>query len=76
MNLPAIKDRIEKLREEMAKLKIYEQALRESPDKQLSLSDPDSRTMKTRGSAMVGYNVQTAVDTTHHLIVAHEVVND
>lgn len=47
----------------------------EAPDRQLSLTDPDARSMKTRGTGIVGYNVQTAVDTEHHLIVAHEVTN-
>lgn len=48
-----------------------------SPDEQISLTDPDSRSMATsgRGSGVVGYNVQTAVDTEHHLIIAHEVTN-
>jgi hypothetical protein len=49
-----------------------------SPDQQISLTDPDSRSMATsgRGSGVVGYNVQVAVDTKHHLIVTHEVTND
>ena len=46
-----------------------------APDQQISLTDPDSRSMKTRGGGIVGYNVQTAVDTEHHLIVEHEVNN-
>src|SRR5947208_8879640 len=46
-------------------------------DQQISLTDPDSRSMATsgRGSGVVGYNVQVAVDTGHHLIIAHEVTN-
>lgn len=47
----------------------------EAPGQQISLTDPDTRSMKHRGSGLVGYNVQAAVDTDHHLIVAHEVTN-
>jgi len=49
----------------------------ETPDKQISLTDPDARSMATSGkeSGIVGYNVQTAVDSEHHLIVTHEVTN-
>jgi hypothetical protein len=72
-----ISDKITKLRQQMQDLKAMEQRLRESPDGQVSLTDPDARSMATsgRGTGMVGYNVQTAVDDTSHLIVAHEVTN-
>lgn len=48
-----------------------------TPNQQISLTDPDARSMATsgRGPGVVGYNVQTAVDTKHHLIVTHEVTN-
>jgi transposase len=70
-----LEDKIAALREQMATLKEIEVVLNETPDKQISLTDPDARSMKTRGNGIVGYNVQTAVDAKHHLIVAHEVTN-
>ena len=68
--------KIAALKIKMQELKEIEAQLNETPDKQISLTDPDARSMKTRGTGIVGYNVQTAVETKHHLIVAHEVTND
>lgn len=72
-----LKDKLEKLHSEMEKLNALEKQMLAQPDEQISLTDPDSRSMATsgRGSGVVGYNVQTAVDTEHHLIIAHEVTN-
>jgi transposase len=72
-----LKDKLEKLHSEMEKLDAIEKQMLASPDGQISFTDPDSRSMATsgRGSGVVGYNVQTAVDTEHHLIIAHEVTN-
>jgi transposase len=72
-----LKEKLAKLEEEVKRLKAIEQAMLAAPDQQISFTDPDSRSMATsgRGSGMVGYNVQAAVDTTNHLIVAHEVSN-
>ena len=70
-----LKEKIEKLTEEIERLKRIEIQLNEAPDNQISLTDPDARSMKTRGAGIVGYNVQTAVDVESHIIVAHEVTN-
>jgi hypothetical protein len=72
-----LKEKLDKLKEEMGKLAAYEKQMLASPDGQISLTDPDSRSMATsgRGSGVVGYNVQVAVDTVNHLIVTHEVTN-
>ena len=72
-----LQEKLSKLKAQMQYLRDIEQQLRQQPDKQLSQTDPDARSMATsgRGTGMVGYNVQTSVETQHHLIVAHEVTN-
>jgi hypothetical protein len=72
-----LRDKLAKLASEVERLKAIEKEMLASPDQQISLTDPDSRSMATsgRGSGVVGYNVQVAVDTEHHLIVTHEVTN-
>src|SRR5256886_632903 len=72
-----LKEKLAKLAVEMQRLKAIEKEMLASPDQQISLTDPDSRSMATsgRGSGVVGYNVQVAVDTESHLIITHEVTN-
>jgi transposase len=72
---PRLEDKIAALKKVMARLKKVEARMLKAPGQQISLTDPDARSMKHRGSGIVGYNVQAAVDTEHHLIVAHEVTN-
>src|SRR5215468_573334 len=76
-NTTRLKEKLAKLAEEMRRLDLIETQMLAAPDQQISLTDPDSRSMATsgRGSGVVGYNVQVAVETEHHLIVTHEVTN-
>lgn len=72
-----IKQKVETVRQQMRQLKRIGKQMSQAPDGHISLTDPDARSMATsgRGTGMVGYNVQTAVDAKYHMIVAHEVTN-
>ncbi|MBJ6124849.1 IS1182 family transposase [Microvirga splendida] len=72
-----LKEKIEGLRRQMQALREMGQQVEAAPDQQISLTDPDARSMATsgKGTGIVGYNVQMAVEAEHHLIVAHEVTN-
>ena len=61
-----LKSKIEKLKEEIVRLNAINAEMMKSEDKQISLTDPDARSMATSGkdTGIVGYNVQIAVDTT------------
>ena len=71
-----LKEKIAAIRTEMRKLRGIKKELPKT-EGQLSLTDPDARSMNSagKGSGTVGYNVQTAVDTKNHMIVAHDVIN-
>ena len=71
-----LQEKIQTLENQIDQLNELERQRQAAPDQQLSLTDPDARSMKTRGGGIVGYNVQIAIDTDHHLIVAHEVINN
>lgn len=72
-----LQEKIVKLKEEMQRLESLKVKMLATPDQQISLTDPDARSMATsgRGSGVVGYNVQVAVEAKHHLIITHEVTN-
>ncbi|MGI4730284.1 MAG: IS1182 family transposase, partial [Janthinobacterium lividum] len=69
--------RLGELRRQMRELEAMEQAVAASPDGQISLTDPDARAMASAGTGtgLVGYNLQAAVDTGSHIVVAHEIIN-
>ena len=77
INTVRLTERLSELKQQMQTLQAIEAQSQDAPDKQVVLTDPDARFMATSksGSGMVAYNVQSAVDTQHHLIVAHEVTN-
>jgi transposase len=75
VRITRLNDKIAAMKSQMAALKEIEAKLETTGETQISLTDPDARSMMSRGSGIVGYNVQTAVDAKHHLIVEHEVTN-
>lgn len=75
--IPRLQEKIASMRSRLKELRQQEVQLPNEPDQQISMTDPDARSMAThgKGTGVVGYNVQAAVDTKHHMIVAHEVTN-
>jgi len=72
-----LREKIATLREQMQRMDTVREELKQQPEQQISLTDPDARSMisQAKGTGMVGYNVQAVVDAKHHLIVTHEVTN-
>jgi transposase len=77
MRTARLTERLGELRRQMRELEAMEEAVAASPDTQISLTDPDARAMASAGTGtgLVGYNLQAAVDTDSHIVVAHEVLN-
>lgn len=72
----SLKEKLERLKERKATYEQYQQELKEEGERQISLSDEESRRMKTRDGFAVCFNAQIAVDAKHHLIAAHDVTNE
>jgi transposase len=72
----SLKEKLERLKERKAKYEQYQKELKDDGERQLSLTDPESRRMKTREGFGVCYNAQLAVDPKHHLIAAQDVTNE
>ena len=71
-----MKDKLAWLKKRLGELQEIKKVVEAHPDKQISLTDPDARLLKTRNmERQVCYNIQSAVDTKHHLIVYHDVTN-
>jgi transposase len=77
VRIARVGERLEALRRQMRELQEMERVVADAPDRQISLTDPDARAMATagKGTGLVGYNLQAAVDAGSHIIVAHEVTN-
>ena len=77
MRTARLNERIEALRRQMRELQSLAREVETAPDRQISLTDPDARAMATngKGTGLVGYNVQAAVDADSHIVVAHQVTN-
>lgn len=77
IRLKHLRKRLKAARETLNRLEAIEPVIRETPDEQVSLTDPDARSIATsgKGTGIVGYNIQMAVEDKHHLIVAHEITN-
>ena len=77
IKIARLNGKIAKLKQEIERMKVTGAELAEAEETQISLTDPDARSMQGTGKAtgIVGYNLQCAVETKHHLIIAHEVTN-
>jgi transposase len=70
-----VSDKVKHLRRQQGRYRALLNALDASGQTQISLTDPDSRSMPKSAKVPVGYNVQVAVDSKHRLIVAQQVTN-